>query len=332
MPVKYATAYPPASGPKNPGNPGLMACGVVALLGVFGLTCCGGVSWMLVRLVDQPLAMNQPLFPPGNVNPPPGIPPFDFPQPKFPAIPAPQFPEIPKIEPVSPFEPVSPGPVPPIEVPGIPSTPPESPAATPKTVDEFIQALNTVDVRGFKARPLLEQLNALPVEEARRVEVVEAVLGLLKRSGVYVGGLLAGPGEEVLEKWAGLTQATRLAQFAAADTNHNARREVLLVIAKIGGDAETAKALLPLLSDASLVFVLPNVFAKIGPEAEDVLLAHLDVVDQRGKHALYDSLGKVGGAKSKAKLQSIVSSGKGIDRGLGGKALREIEAREAGNK
>src|SRR5688500_14149898 len=34
---KYQPAYPPATGPQNPGNPGLVACGVVVALGFFGL-------------------------------------------------------------------------------------------------------------------------------------------------------------------------------------------------------------------------------------------------------------------------------------------------------
>jgi hypothetical protein len=178
---------------------------------------------------------------------------------------------------------------------------------------------------------LLEEFNALPVEEGRRTEVVDALLGLLGRAGVHAGGLMAGPGQITLENWTSKDQATSVARFAADEGNHFARRQVLTVLTKVGGDAETAKTLLPLLKEPSLFGLLPDVFAKIGPDAEEPLLTQLDTADRLARRTLFEALGKVGGAKSKERLQGIVKSGQGIDKVFGGQALAEINRRETSN-
>lgn len=319
---KYQPVYPPASGPQNPGNPGLVACGIIVGLGVMGLLCCGSLAVVVYGLADQPLA-NQNVNPANPANPvnPPVVNPQQFnppiaPQP-FPQIPPPVFPDA-LGNPSDPFEPVLP---PRIGVPG-------TPAPTPKSLNDFVQAMGTIDAMNFTARQLLDEFNTLPVEEGRRTEVVDALLQLLSRAGVHAGGLMAGPGQTALENWTSEDQATKVAEFAAGDTNHFARRPLLNVLAKVGGDAETAKALLPLLKDPGMMFTLPDVFAKIGPEAEDPLLEQLEKSDQLTRRTLYESLGKIGGAKSKEKLQALVKGGAGLDRIFGGRALSEIERRE----
>jgi hypothetical protein len=313
-PGKYQPGYPSASGPQKTGNPGLVACGIIAMFGVMGLLCCGALSFVVYGLRNQQLAnraADLPPFNPPNFNPPMAPPPF-------PAIPQAGFPELPQIEPAVPFNPAA-------SIPGTPTPP------APQTLDDFLQAMQTIDPMGFTARTMLEGLNALPVEDARRTEVVDAVLKLLGRAGVHAGGLLAGPGQMTLENWTSKAQATSVAQFAADDANHFARLYLLRVLAKVGGDVETAKALLPLLQEPSVSPLLPETFAKIGPEAEEPLLTQLETAENFARITLFNVLGKVGGAKTKQKLQTLLKDAKGLDSGLGRKALREIQQRESAN-
>lgn len=341
---KYAPSYPPASGPQNPGNPGLMACGVIVGLGFLCLLCCGGVGGFLYFLADEQLVAHQNINPP-PVNPPPFVPPqFDPPQfnpavpdlnqpvfnpplPRpFPDIPPPVLPEpaFPGVADDNPFEPFTP--------PGDPAKPPAAPATpappSPKTLDDFITAMGTIDASRFTARQLLDDFNMLPVEEARRDDVVDALLELLKRAKIQAAGLMAGPGEVTLENWATEAHATKIAEFAAEEENRFARRPLLKVLAKIGGDVETAKALLPLMKDISVRRELTDTFTKIGPEAEEPLLTQLDTADRLPKMALFEVLGKIGGAKSKEKLQALIRDGEGFDKVFGAKALNEIQSRE----
>lgn len=324
-PGKYKPAYPPASGPQNPGNPGLVACGMIAMFGVVGLLCCGALGFVVYGLGNQQLAdqaANPPAFNPPNFNPPNFNPPnFNPPigQQPFPDIPQPVFPELPKIDADNPFEPAA-------SIPGTPTPP------APKTLDDFLQTMQTIDTTNFTASKMLEEFNALPVEEGRRTEVVDALLKLLGRAGVHGRGLLAGPAQITLENWTSEAQATSVAQFAAGDTNHFARRHLLEVLAKVGGDAETAKALVPLIKDPSLTFTLPDVFAKIGPEAEEPLLTQLETSEGLSRRALFAALGKVGGQKSAEKLQALINGRDGLDRIFGGQALNEIKSRESNNK
>lgn len=322
--AKYQPAYPPASGPQKTGNPGLVACGMVAMFGVMGLLCCGALGVVVYGLGNQQWAnngANAPVFNPPNFNPPnfnpPNFNPPIAPQP-FPEIPQPVFPDIPAID-SSPFEPVAP---PGSSIPGTPAAAPE-----PKTLDDFLQAMQTIDPTHFTARQLLDELNKLPVEDSRRGEVVDALLKLLGRAGVHAGGLLAGPGQTTLENWMSKAEATKVAKFAAEDTNHFARRQLLEQLAKVGGDAKTAEALLPLLKDPVSTFKLPEVFEKIGPEAEDALLSQFDTVEIPARQALYSTLAKIGGKKSAEKLQARIDKGEGFDRVFGTKALNQIKSR-----
>jgi hypothetical protein len=318
-PGKYQPAYPPAGGPKNPGNPGLVACGMIAMFGVMGLLCCGALGFVVYGLGNQQLAnqggnvpaFNPPPFNPPNFNPPPFNPP---------GVNPPQFtpPDAPQLVPGNPFEPVA-------SIPGTPTPP------APKTLDDFLQAMQTVDTTNFTATQLLEEFNTLPVEDGRRTEVVDALLKLLGRARVHGRGLMAGPAQITLENWTSKAQATGVARFAADEANHFARLHLLQVLAKVGGDAETAKALLPLLKEPSAGRFLPEAFANIGPEAEEPLLAELETAEHFARITLFDVLGKVGGAKTKEKLQTLLKNARGIDLGLSRKALREIEQRELAN-
>lgn len=328
-PTKYQPAYPPASGPQSTGNPGMVACGIIALFGVMGLACCGAAGVVFYSLGNQqlanqnlnpPQAFNQPINPP-VVNPPdinPGPQPFpQIPGPIYPEVPQPMIPKLPSID-SSPFEPVTPT---------ISGTPAAAPA--PQTLDEFLQAMKTVEVTGFNARQLLDDFNRLPVEESRRGEVIDALLQLLNRSGIHGSGLMSGPGQTTLENWMTKAEATKVAEFAAADANHFARRHLLQQLAKVGGDAKTAKALVPLLKDPVSTFTLPEVFEKIGPEAEDALLSEVDGAEIPARRAIYTVLGKIGGKKSAEKLQARIKSGEGFDRVFGAQALNQIKSRGA---
>ena len=337
-PTKYQPAYPPAGGPQSTGNPGMVACGMIALFGVMGLACCGALGVVFYGLADQQIAnqpnnapnrFNPPINFPQQVNPPnnnPGVPPGfpqsglpAIPEPVFPDVPQPVIPEFPRIESSDPFEPV-PG----IGIPGTPAPPP-----APKTLDDFLQAMKTIDPANFTARQLLEELNRLPVEEGRRAEVIDGLLELLGRAGIHASGLLAGPAQTTLENWMTQAESTKVAQFAAGDTNHFTRRHLLQQLAKVGGDKETAKALLPLLKDPVSTFKLPEVFEKIGAEAEEPLLSQVDDANTTARSAIYNTLGKIGGKKSAEKLQARINSGEGFDRVFGGKALAEIKSRGA---
>jgi hypothetical protein len=318
-PGKYQPVYPPASGPQNAGNPGLVACGMIAMFGVMGLLCCGALGFVVYGLGNQKLAnqaANPPAINPPNLGPP-NLNPQNFNQPNF------NPPIGPQLEADNPFESVVP---PPASVPGIQTMP------APKTLDDFLQAMQTIDTTGFTARTMLEEFNTLPVEEGRRTEVVDAVLQLLGRAGVHARWVLAGPGETTLEVWTSKEQATNVARFAAGDANHHARHHLLKVLAKVGGDAETAKALLPLVKDPVSSFTLPDVFARIGPDAEEVLLSQIDTEDITARRALYSSLAKVGGKKSAERLQAKINSGEGFDRVFGAQALNEIKSRESNKK
>lgn len=300
---------------------------MVAMFGVMGLLCCGALGVVVYGLGNQQLAnqganapMFNPNFGPPNVKPPNFNPPnFNPPinPPTFPDIPQPVIPEFPSIDP-APFEPVAPGT-------SIPGTPAAAPAA--KTLDDFLQAMQTIDPANFTARQLLDELNKLPVEESRRGEVVDALLQLLGRAGVHAGGLLAGPGQTTLDNWMTKTEATKVAEFAAGDANHFARHHLLQQLAKVGGDAKTAEALLPLLRDPVSTFTLPEVFEKIGPEAEDALLSQVDAAELPARRAIYSSLAKMGGKKSAEKLQARIKSGEGFDRVFGAQALNQIKSR-----
>jgi hypothetical protein len=297
---------------------------MVAMFGVMGLLCCGALGVVVYglggnqQLANQganPPVFNPPNFGQPNLNPPNFNPPNA--SSPFPQVPPPVVPDS-----ADPFEPVNPPP-------GVPGTP--TPPA-PKTLDDFLQAMATIDTTNFTARQMLEELNTLPVEDERRTEVVDALLKLLGRAGVHAGGLLAGPGQTSLENWASKAQATSVAQFAAGDANHFARRPLLQTLAKIGGDAETAKALLPLIKDPSSGLILPDVFAKIGPEAEEPLLGELDTANLLAKRTVFAALGKVGGAKSKEKLQALVNGGQGPDKLFSRQALNEINSRVSNNE
>jgi hypothetical protein len=295
---------------------------MVAMFGVMGLLCCGALSVVVYGLGNQRLANNGANMPAFNQPAPVDAPNFNPPRP-FPDGPPP-IPGFPAADSI-PFESVGP------PWPGIPGTPAAA-APAPKTLDDFLQAMQTIDVTSFAARTMLEEFNKLPVEEGRRTEVVEALLKMLGRAGVHAGGILAGPGETTLENWTSKAQATSVAGFAADDANHFARPHLVKVLAAVGGDAETAKALLPLLKEPSAGRALVDVFAKIGPEAEEPLLTQLESAEHFARITLFDVLGKVGGAKTKAKLETLLKSGKGLDSGLGRKALREIQLRESKNQ
>ena len=306
---KYQPVYPPASGPQKTGNPGLVACGIVALFGVMGLLCCGALSVVMYGLGNQQLANHDANMPAFNSNPNPPV----APQPP-PVIAPPGIPNSPVIEP-SPFEPVSQDAVTRAGVP------------VPKTLDDFLRAMQTIDPMNFTARQLLDDLNRLPVEEGRRGEVVDALLPFLDRAGIHASGLLAGPGETTLENWVTKVESTKVAEFAAETTNHFARLRLLQHLAKVGGDAQTAEALLPLLKDPVSAFNLPDVFEKIGSEAEDALLTEIDTPDISARRAIYASLAKIGGKKSAEKLQARINRGEGFDRVFGAQALSQIKSR-----
>lgn len=327
--VKYQPAYPPASGPQKTGNPGLVACGMVALFGVMGLLCCGALGIVVYGLGNQqiannevnpppfnPPAFNPPPFNPPNFNPPPVNPPIV--PPPFPEIPQPVFPEVPTVD-SSPFEPVTP---PGVNIPGTPGA-----APAPKTLDDFLQAMRTIDPMNFTARQLLDEMNKLPVDESRRGEVIDALLQLLGRAGVHASGLLAGPAQTTLEIWMSKAEATKVAEFAAGDAQHFSRRHLLKQLARVGGDPKTAEALLPLLKDPTSTFTLPEVFEKIGPEAEDALLSQVDAAEIPARRALYSALAKVGGKKSAEILQARIDKGEGFDRVFGAQALNQINSR-----
>jgi hypothetical protein len=324
-PVKYQPAYPPASGPQKTGNPGLVACGIVALFGVMGLLCCGALGVVVYQLGNQQIADNDAVAPPFNPPPfnplssnpppinPPGVPP------PFPEIPPPPLvPEVPTVD-SSPFVPVTP---PEVSIPGTPLA-----APPPKTLDDFLQAMRTIDPMNFTARQLLDEMNRLPVEEGRRGEVIEALLQMLGRAGVHASGLLAGPAQTTLENWMSKAEATKVAEFAAGEAQHFSRRHLLKQLARVGGDAKTAEALLPLLMDPTSTFTLPEVFEKIGPEAEDALLSQVDAAEIPSRRALYSALAKVGGKKSAEILQARIDKGDGFDRVFGAQALHQIQSR-----
>jgi hypothetical protein len=334
---KFAPAYPPAGGPQKPGNPGLVACGVVALFGLLGLVCCGGVGFVFYNAANEfqlannqpapdPPPFNAPNFNPPNFNPPIApqpiqIPPINIPQHEFPPITPPITPPvIPEVPTIDPFEPI----VPPPTIPGvsIPGTP-----AGPRTLDTVLGELKAVDPSNFNARQLLTELSTMQVEDARRGDVVDAVLNLWQRSANQ-GFVLAGPGQAALEKWATSAESTKLARFAAEDKNQPMRRSLLLVIAKNGGDAETAKAILPMMSEPSMIFPIRDALEKIGPAAEDPLLEYLDANSGQNPNLfLYQTLGKIGGQKTKTRMQALAES-RGPASGFGRIALRELEKRE----
>lgn len=342
---KFAPAYPPASGPQNRGSPGMIACGVITGFALLGLLCCGGAGAALYFVDEEQVAQNPgpiPFNPPNNFPPPVIIPPPNMPQRPGPVFPdtlpgmepvlpvpsftVPPFPGTPSLTPIVP-DPIAPIPSftvpPPVSIPGVPMPPAE------RTLNGVLKELAVVDANSLNARELMVSLSMLPVEEARRGEVVDAMLSLLRRAGNRGAALVSGPGTIALEKWASKAEATKLAEFAATSDNHFSRLSVLNVLSRIGGDAETASALLPLFGEIAFGSQLTNVYEKIGAEAEEPVLAGLDSIDRRARRIAFDVLGKIGGEKSKARLLEIMASGDNVNKLWCRKALAEIESRLA---
>ena len=327
--AKFAPAYPPAGGPQKPGSPGMIACGVITGFALLGLLCCGGAGAALYFVADEQVAQNPGPVPfnPRNVFPPP----VNIPPPTIPPIHGPVFPDFTHTDPFDPtlpgMEPVLPAPSftvpPPGFIPGVPNPP----VITERTLDAVLQELATADANAPHARELMGSLSTLPVEEGRRGEVVDAMLSMLSRAGRSQSAIVLGRGSVALEKWASKAESTKLAQFAASSDNHSVQRTVLNVLARNGGDADTAKALLPLFKEIVLGTPLTNVYEKIGAEAEEPVLAGLDSIDSRSRRIAYDVLGRVGGEKSKARLQEVVESGDRANAIWCRKALAEIESR-----
>jgi hypothetical protein len=287
--------YPPASGPQNPTGPGMFTCAVVVGLGALALSCCGcfGAFW-LVSFQAKPVAppgFNQPFNPP--VINPPNIPEQAFGQPPF---------DVPPI----------------VQPPGIPGTP-----AAQGELDRILTSLRNANAQDFSTQRFLHELQPLPVEESRRREVVEVVLKYLEQANP----LAAGPAQQVLEKWATQSEANLLAKFAAGNFDRFNRRAALSVLAKTGGDAETAKTIAPLLKDVVLRLSTTEALQAIGPDAEDAMLAQLDDSDFHLRIQSYRLLGGMGGQKSAERLREIANKKGGSDSAVARRALAEIEQR-----
>ncbi len=305
------SSIPSAAGPQQRGNPGLIACGVVAGLGLMCAVCCGGLSFFAYSKAREIAELAEL-----------EVQPIPFPQPKpleIPTFPTHEMPTFPPVE-IPAFE------IPPV---GIPNTPPPDISGVvpkePKTLDEILAAVETASPNDFASHQLLRTLNDLPVEEERRSEVVSALLKYLEMGN----GLAAIHAKPALMKWASIAESNQLAQFAVTNGDLQTRRLMMEVLASVGGDATTAKTILPLFGDFSLSFSVKDALVKIGLEAEEPVLAYLESSsDTRTRHQAYDVLGAVGGEKSKDHLQQIIAKGEGFDRVFGTRAIRAIEQRE----
>jgi len=299
-------AAPPPSGPS------MFGCLMVVLgAGALLTCCCGGVGALVFVQARQ--AAQQPVAQQPNVvpfNPPTAI------HPEFPP-------------PIDPFE--FPSPIDPNDLPSefvVPSarwTPPGTSAAKGRSLDQVLADLSRTSGANPDSTGLIFELRNMQVDNARRREVVQALLQYCERASIHTGSVA----KPALEKWASAAESPLLAKFAAGKYDSFVRRSAVEVIAKNGGDAETAKLLAGLLGDVFLHNVLKEALQKIGPAAESALLDQLAQEDLFTRHRAFQLVGEIGGAKSVSRLQRIIDQNKQPDALLARHALSEIERRGA---
>lgn len=231
---------------------------------------------------SPPTAPGAPPTGPGTPLPPGATP---FPRPPFPPgvpIPPPGFPIPPTV----------------IVVPAANNSTPAPPKQRIETLDQAIEALKTGDASYAKAYQPLSKLKQWPVDAKRRNEVA----GLLDPLLTTNESTVRRAAQDAVKAWGTPRNVPTLLKLLEWQ-DWGDQTSALEGLAAIGGK-EAAQAIAAKLPDKELRLRAKDALETMGPAAEEFVWPHLTSGDDQVFRYACDVLGKVGTAKSLAKLKA----------------------------
>jgi len=242
-----------------------------------------------------------PNGPPGN----PGVPPGTPGVPPTGPYPAPPFP---------PF-----GPFPPPVV--IVRESSSGPASRIETLDQAIEALKSGDTSYSKAFPPLVKLKQWPVDAKRRGEVAGLLNPLLTTDQLSV----RRAAQDAVKAWGTPQNVPTLLKLLEWQ-DWGDRTAAIEGLATIGGK-EAAQAVTAKLSDKDLRSKAKTALEEMGPVAEEFVYPHIGAGDDTLHSYACQIIGKIGTAKSLAKLKARRPERESGRKVAVNSAIRDMETR-----